>query len=313
MNKKAVLALGILLTMLGNSKVGAAQKRLEVELYGGLGAIAPRDLNSIPESYESYLRFYYVDRYDYYRKVGYIRDYAAKSEGSFRSLRWGFPIGLRVRYSVASFLDLSLGVRGFWGSAASDYTIDVRVIDRDGDQSELRQIYDPLKVSASGIMPLLGVHVRRNIAAGIALEAFLTGGPFFSRIEYFRQVYNEEGQRTPASFLQEKGNSVGIALEAGLRLEKAVRRDLGLFLEMGYAYQVADGLKGEGLVRDNSGEESWEGEWGMKDTYLADYWGTRSLLLASNYWTTEDAPLRRRDFRLDLSGVQVRVGISVRL
>jgi hypothetical protein len=51
----------------------------------------------------------------------------------------------------------------------------------------------------------------------------------------------------------------------------------------------------------------------MKEDYLADYWGTRSLLLASNSWTTEDEPLRRGDFKLDLSGVQVRVGIAVRL
>jgi hypothetical protein len=51
----------------------------------------------------------------------------------------------------------------------------------------------------------------------------------------------------------------------------------------------------------------------MKEDYLADYWGTLSLLVASNTWTTEDAPLRRRDFSLDLSGVQVRLGIAVRL
>jgi len=299
--------------MFGNPPAGAAQRRLRVELYGGIARIAPGDLNSIPESYESYLRFYYIDRYEYYRNVGYIRDFEAKSEGRFRSLRWGFPVGLRVRYSLASFLDLSLGVRGFWGSADSNYVMDVRLIDTDGRQSERRQIYDPLKISASGITPLLGLHFRRNIAAGIELEAFLAGGPLIGRIEYSRQVFSEEGQTTPASFLDEKGNSVGIALEAGLRLEKTVHRHLGLFLEMGYAYQVADGFKGEGLSRDNSGEESWEGEWAMKDTYLADYWGTRSLLMASNHWTVEDAPLRRRDFKLDLSGAQVRVGVSVRL
>jgi hypothetical protein len=299
--------------MLGNPPAGVAQRRLRVELYGGIARIAPDDLNSIPESYESYLRFYYVDRYEYYRNVGYVRDFETKSEGRFRSLRWGFPVGLRVRYSLASFLDVSLGVRGFWGSADSNYALDVRLVDTDGRQSERRQIYDPLKISASGITPLLGLHFKRNIAAGIELEAFLAGGPLIGRIEYSRQVFSEEGQTTPASFLDEKGNSAGVALEAGLRLAKTVHRHLGLFLEMGYAHQVADGFKGEGLSRDNSGEESWEGEWAMKDTYLADYWGTRSLLMASNRWTVEDAPLRRRDFKLDLSGAQVRAGLSVRL
>jgi len=313
MNKKAVLALGIFLAMLGNSKAGAAQKRWRVELYGGTAAIAPGDLNSIPEFYEPYFQFYFIDRYEYYRKVGYIQDYETKLEGRFRSLRWGYPIGLWVRYRVSSFLDLSLGVRGFWGSAASSFTCDVRLIDRDGNQTDRLLIYDPLKISASGIIPLLGLHLRRNIAAGIGLEAFLAGGPLFGSIGYVRQIYSEQGQATPDSFLEEKGNGVGVALEVGLRLEAPVRRDVGLFLEMGYAYQAADGFEGEGLSRDSAGEEFWEGEWGVREDYLADYWGTRSLLRASNYWTTEDAPVRRRDFRLDLSGVQVRVGVTIRL
>jgi hypothetical protein len=313
MNKKAVLSLGIFVGMLGNSKAGAAQKRLQVELYGGIATIAPGDLNSIPEFLDAYFQFYYVDRYEYYRKVGYIQDYDTKLEGRFRSLRRGFPIGLRVRYSAASFLDPSLGVRGLWGSAVSNNTIDVRLIDRNGNPGDLRRVYDPLKISAFGITPLLGLHLRRKVGERIGLEAFLVGGPLFGSILYSRKSRTESSGTVSDSFLEERGNGVGIALEGGLRLEARVRRDMGLFLETGYAYQTAGGFKGEGLLRSGSGEETWEGEWAMREDYLADYWGTRSLLRASNSWTTEDAPLRRRDLRLDLSGVQVRLGVAVRL
>jgi hypothetical protein len=313
MKKRAVLALGILLTILRTSEAGPAQKRLQVELYGGLAAIAPSDLNSIPESLAAYFRFYYVDRYDHYRKVGYIRDYETKSEGRLRSLRMGFPVGVRVRYRVASFLELSLGVRGFWGSVDSTYTTDVRVINRDGHRSDLRRVYDPLKISASGITPLFGLHLRRKVGNRIGLEAFLAGGPFFGSILYSRKSHSESSGAVSDSFLEEKGRGVGIALDGGLRLETPVSRDLALFIETGYAFQSAGGFKGEGLLRTGSGQQTWESEWGMKEDYLADYWGTLGLLTASNSWTTEDTPLRRRDFRLDLSGVQVRLGIAVRL
>ena len=313
MKKKTALALGIFLMMLGSSRAGATQKRLQVELYGGLAVISPGDLNSIPEFFDAYFQFYYVDRYEYYRKVGYIQDYRAESKGPFRSLRMGFPAGLRVRYSVASFLDLSLGIRGTWGSAATHNTMDIRLVDRNGVASDLRRLYDPLKISASGITPLLGVHLRHKVAGRIGLEAFLAGGPLFGSILYTRKSRVESSGAVSDSFLEEKGNGVGIALEGGLRLDAWVRRDLALFLETVYVYQTASGFKGEGIVRSASGEETWEGEWAMKEDYLADYWGTRRLLLASNSWTTEDEPLRRGDFKLDLSGVQVRVGIALRL
>jgi hypothetical protein len=313
MKKRAVLALGILLSISGTSEAGSAQKRLQVELYGGIAACAPGDLNSIPESLKAYFRFYYVDRYDYYRKVAYIRDYETKSEGRLRSLRVGFPVGVRLRYRAASFLDLSLGVRGFWGSVDSTYATDVRVIDRDGHPSDLRRVYDPLKISASGIAPLFGLHLRKKFGNRIALEAFLAGGPLFGSIVYSRKSHSESSGATSDSFLEEKGRGFGIALDGGLRLETPVGRDLALFIETGYAFQRAGGFKGEGLLRSDSGQQTWEGEWGMKEDYLADYWGTLGLLTASNSWTTEDLPLRQRDFRLDLSGVQVRLGIAVRL
>lgn len=313
MHKTLVLALGALLAVVESQAAGPGQKKLQVELYGGIAAIAPGDLNSIPEFYSAFFPFYYIDRYDYYRDVGYIQDYETELEGRFRSLRWGFPAGIRVRYRVSSFLDLSLGVRGLWGSIASRFSSDIRLIDLDGTASDLSSIYDPLRISASGIMPLLGLHVRRSLPAGIGIEAFLAGGPLFGRIAYVRQIYNEIGETTPRSYLEEKGRGFGIALEAGVRFEARVGRDLSVFVETGYAYQTAGAFKGEGLLRSASGEETWEGKWGMKDDYLADYWGTQSLLRASNSWPTQDAPLWRRDFRLDLSGAQARVGIAIRL
>jgi len=313
MHKTMALVLGVLLAAAESQAAGAGQRRLQVELYGGIAAVAPSDLNSIPEFYNAFFPFYYIDRYEYCRDVGYIQDYETELEGRFRSLRWGFPAGIRVRYRVSSFLDLSLGVRGLWGSAASHFSSDIRLIDMDGTTSDLSSIYDPLRISASGIMPLLGLHVRRNMPAGIGIEAFLAAGPLFGSIGYVRRISSEIVDTIPRSYLEEKGHGFGIALEAGVRFEARVGRDLSVFIETGYAYQTAGAFKGAGLLRSASGEETWEGEWGMKEDYLADYWGTHSLLRASNSWPTQDAPLWRRDFRLDLSGAQARVGIAIRL
>jgi hypothetical protein len=288
-------------------------KRLQVEFYGGIAAIAPDDLNSVPEYYKAYYQFYYIDRYDYYRKVGYIQDFQTQEEGSLRILRVGVPFGVRVRYRVAAFLDLSLGVRGFLGSAASTYSIDVHLIDRDGVPSGFRRVYDPLQISVSGITPLFGLHFRRKLAAGLGLEAFLAGGPLFGSVRQSRQARTEVSGTTSESFMEQDGTGSGIALEGGLRLETELGRKLVLFIETGYAYQKAGGFEGKGFLRSAAGEESWEGEWAMKDGYLADYWGTRDIVWATNSWSAEEEPLRRRDFKLDLSGVQVRVGVAFRL
>ena len=313
MSKRAVLALVILLAMVDGPAAGADQKRLQIELYGGLAAVHPGDLNAIPVCYDEFFPFYYVDRYEYYRQVGYIQDYETQMEGRFRSLRWGLPIGLRVRYRVTSLLDLSLGVRGLWGSAVSRFSIDSLVVDRDGHPSQLVRTYDPLKISAAGIMPLLGLHIRRSIASGIALEAFLAGGPLLGSVGYVRTIFAGNGEATPLSSLLQKGSGVGVGLEAGLRLEALAGRDLRVFLETGYAYQAVGALEGGGSLRTASVEEAWEGEWGMKEYDLMDYWGAHSLLVASNRWGPEEATLWRRGFRLDLSGAQVRVGIALRL
>ena len=88
----------------------------------------------------------------------------------------------------------------------------------------------------------------------------------------------------------------------------------GLFVEAGYAYQVAKSLQGPGYdIQDGEIIDQWEGAWGMKEYYNADYWGIFDTMLASNQWEFDNNNLWIRKFKLDLSGFQARIGIIFRL
>ncbi len=92
----------------------------------------------------------------------------------------------------------------------------------------------------------------------------------------------------------------------------SVSKHLGLFIETGYAYQVVKDLKGPGYIDDNGEIEEWEGEWGIKEYYKAAYWGTVDSMYASNSWDFPDNHLWIREFKLDLSGFQTRIGFTYR-
>lgn len=87
---------------------------------------------------------------------------------------------------------------------------------------------------------------------------------------------------------------------------------LGFFIETGYAYQVVKDLEGPGYSRSNGEVEEWEDEWGMKEYYKAQYWGIVDSMYASNSWKYPKNQLWVRGFKLDLSGFQVRIGVSFR-
>jgi hypothetical protein len=113
--------------------------------------------------------------------------------------------------------------------------------------------------------------------------------------------------------LEEKGSGTGIALQVGAKLDWDFSKHYGLFIEGGYAFQNASDVSGPGIRSMTSHRETWEGDWGIKQDIRERPWGTASFLWPSNAWVVSKGTWwRARDFELDLSGFQVRLGIYFR-
>jgi hypothetical protein len=112
--------------------------------------------------------------------------------------------------------------------------------------------------------------------------------------------------------LEQNGSGTGIAFDFGGRLSYPVIKRLELFLEGGYAYQVAKNISGGGLETRGTSNVTWNGEWSIKQETMTTAWGEIDLELPTNYWPNNTEEGRVRDFELDLSGFQLRLGLSLR-
>ena len=178
----------------------------------------------------------------------------------------------------------------------------------------------PFSLSAKGHGPLVGVHLLKTLSDFAGLEVFLAGGPLFVEARYEQhQTYDwwfdAGGGETPVyqsdARRVEEGDGTGLALEVGGQLSFRIYKGWGLFLEAAYAYQKA-GLSGSGRETRDGATESWEGDWQVRQDEIVTQWGSRSLEFPTAF--PDDGPDSGavRDFDLDLSGFQLRLGVLFR-
>lgn len=89
-------------------------------------------------------------------------------------------------------------------------------------------------------------------------------------------------------------------------------KNFGLFLEGEYAHQVVNKISGSGENTVDFVTETWQAEWGVKGQLVVKDWGEIYYVWPSNYWFKEQKDLRIGDFKLDLSGFQMKIGIFYR-
>ena len=161
------------------------------------------------------------------------------------------------------------------------------------------------------------------------MEVSLAGGPLFARCRYsaeetYRLTIQEyvnpsQGTNEPYTaftydnLLEEKGSGTGLAVEAGVRLDWRIRGRWGVFAEAGYAYQKVKNLSGPGRELQGGESSAWDGRWAIQSEDISTYWGAARLEFPTNYWPQGGEERRAGDFRLDLSGVQVKFGVTFRL
>ena len=284
-------------------------KRFQVEIFGGLSFLDPTDLNLRPEYDKQYL----LDRNEFYE---YYYPSAPQGDSSydFGKVKSTLPFGFRLRYRFGKIFSLSLGFKHFSKSQSSEVSALYYAF---GDRPYILDYeYSPYAISTNAYVPFLGVHFSFGRGRPVDFEFFISGGPMYAECRYqvgVSRFYsrNDHVYRADETSYEIQGNSTGISLDAGARINMTIMGGIKVFCEGGYSYQVAKNLHGEGnftyyiyrdaSTKDLSDELIWEGYWGVKE--IQEF-----APLPSNEWEKDDP--RVREFVLDLSGMFIQIGIS---
>ena len=81
-----------------------ASERFQVELYGGISFINPKDFNLFSQAEKHYNDIYFIE---------YLRSYDGYFVNEFPEMREVIPAGLRLRYYISEKFSFSLGFEGF--------------------------------------------------------------------------------------------------------------------------------------------------------------------------------------------------------
>lgn len=303
-------------------ELGRADGKWQIEVFGGFASLNPADLNMRAEFDEMSRMFYYDDYLQYLKSQGLIASFSKSNEGGrAKFLRHSIPLGVRLRYRLAAWLDFSIGLTRFSGDSNSRYKNTYHVTENDGLQSVYFEELSAYTLGSKGYVPSLGVHLGTRLTRNLRLEGYLAGGPLFAECLYSLTFQSQEPpgdsggslESLENGILEEKGSGTGLSVEMGARLDLRLKDRLGMFMQGGYAYQRVDSVSGPGMRSLASHRDSWEGDWGIKQDIKVEPWGTARFLWPSNGWTIFGGTWwRLRDFELNLSGVQVRMGLFYR-
>lgn len=295
--------------------------KFQIELYGGYSKLNPADFNMMLDYDRQIQHFFYDDYYDFLLENNQISSWSNESDTNRKKITKSFPFGLKLKYFLNKTIAISLGFKYLSKNQNSDCVSQYRRTEIFGDQFIDRTEYSPYTLSVKGYTPMLGIHFLKKIRGFGGIEAYIMGGPLFVECMYVSGwnsdwLYQGDGYTylmyQTGGRLEEKGKGTGYALDFGGRINIPLLHPLGLFMELGYAFQAANRISGPGReIRDGT-SETWDNQWGIKEEHIQTEWGTILLQRPTNYREGWSEDQQVRDFKLDLSGFQLRFGIFVK-
>ena len=306
------------------------EKKFQIELYGGYSSLNPKDLNRRPEFDHLYEDYYTEMRYAFYHSaLGDFVTYSGQVDGAFNKIKHALPAGIRVKYELNPVLSVSLGFKYLSNRQKSQvtYQYDILAVDPDSlqfyDEFSLFRENSPYSISVEAYIPLLGIHYKFGKIRAFSLEAYLAAGPMFARCDFMRQRYSSsvdsyDYQVEEISDFEIEGKGMGLALDAGLQAGIKMAKGVYFLVEGGYSFQSAGKISGPGSTettyRDSNSSGytesgAWEGTWAVVGSSFNSEWGN----VPYSYPTNQYGARGLADFKLDLSGFQLRVGFSFRL
>lgn len=295
--------------------------RFQVELYGGIAFIDPSDLNLFIDHDNRIQDFHYDSYFDHLVATEQIESWTKNQSGDRKEIRRAIPIGGRLKYFLSETIALSLGFR--YISSTQTMDLDYQYFRNELTDERYNESirYSPYSLSANAYIPSLGFHILKKMNNSLVLEGFLSGGPMFADCRYISDwsydwVTESPGSRyltySSSGILEEEGSGTGIAVDLGGRLSYPIISSFEIFLEASYAYQVVKSISGPGREDRDGRIATWDGRWGIKRETVAAAWGELQSEFPTSYWPDNSESQRIRDLELDLSGFQLKLGLSFR-
>ena len=290
----------------------ACEERFQIELYGGISFINPKDFNLLSKAEEQYNDIYFIER---------LRSYNGYFVNDFPEIRGAIPAGFRLRYHATEKLSFSLGFEGF--IRKKEITLEGSFGYSSTASEDHTKKYDPYRLELSGYSVMGGVHYR--VPVGNKTDIEVAGAAGWAKAEFdFRSnwTYAASYQGPSISYhsidggvLEGDGSGNGFMAQGMLRLNRMLGRRIGLFVEAAYTFCRMKSIEGSGRETRIGlpGETTWEGTWGIKKEEIRLLWANADVSVPTNYWGVWTASQRDRDFVLNLSGFRLALGFCFRL
>jgi hypothetical protein len=313
----------LLAVLAGTAGLGA-QERFQIELYGGFSFLNPKDLNLLATAEELYNKYLFIERLAGH--LGYLgqNDYAGYFLNEFPRITNALPAGLRFKCLISPALSLSISVEGF--QRRQEISMSGTITVQPGSTLSETKAYDPFRVDLNGLSVLGGLHYGFSVGRSTEIEAGLAAGwtwagfDILSDSTFSVDLRDENGETIHSSInghrLEGDGRGNGFAAKTMVRLNRAMGRRWGFFVETAMSYSRIKSLRGSGRESQMSlpGATTWEGDWGIKRENIVGSSGSStyadlSISVPTNYWEGWVAGQRERDFILDLSALSFGMGI----
>jgi hypothetical protein len=306
------ITIGLLFLALACSPLLTAQGRFQVELYGGISFLKLGDLNLLSKAEEQYNFTFFIQR---------LLGYEGYFTNDFPRISDVVPAGFRAKYRLSETFALSLDLEGFRRTREVSFS-GTFSYSPSWTEVETRE-YDPFRLTLRGISVMGGLHYLFRAGRPTEIEVGAAAG--WTRAEFnFRSAWTMTIDLISGGFyhssldggaLEGDGTGRGPAAKAMVRLNQALGRRFGFFVETAAMYCRLKSIRGGGRETRLGipGETTWEGTWGIKKEEIEMSWGSAAVSVPTNYWGGWTEAQRERDFILDLSGLRLVVGIFFRL
>jgi len=296
----------------GAAGLGAAD-RFRVEVYGGPMFMNPRDFNLFGRAEEQYNYVLFQERLIGWNSGYFIND--------FPKMTKALPAGLRLRLKLNGRFDVSVDVEAFRSVEETDVSGTFSY--SAGYTLSESKAYNPFRLELQSFSVMGGLQYRIPAGKSTEVEIGAAAGWAWAEFDFLSSWtaaldLTEAGEVISSSVdgATLEGNGKGSAPTAKLmvRLNRALGRRLGFFIETAATYCRIKSLEGGGreTLLGVPGETVWQGTWAIKKDQIVMPYDSATVLVPTNYWEGWVAGQRERDFVLDISGLRLVAGIYVK-
>lgn len=306
------IAAGLALFFVAGTVGLAAADRFRLEVYGGLAFMNPRDLNLLSKAEEQYNYILFQERL--LGTTGYFTN-------DFPRVSQALPAGLRVRWGLSRRLDVSVAVEGF--RRVEEMNIAGTFSYNPSWALIQTKEYKPFRLGLEAVAVMGGLHYKipagRSTEVEVGVEAGWAWAGFDFRSTWtFAVDLTADGEVISSSLdgatLEGDGRGGAPAAKLMLRLNRALGRRLGFFIETAATYCRIDSLTGGGREKWLSipEETTWNGTWAVKKEEVRMSYDGATVFVPTNYWEGWVAGQRDRDFVLDISSLRLLAGVYLK-